>query len=59
MTNIPTLVRSARMALGLTQKALGEQIGYTGRNAKQNSKRPWPTSTINLQHSKTQAEPGG
>lgn len=34
MTNIPTLVRSARMALGLTQKALGEQIGYTGRIAE-------------------------
>lgn len=34
MTNIPTLVRTARMALGLTQKKLGEQLGYTGRNAE-------------------------
>lgn len=33
-TSTPTLLRSARMALGLTQQALGEQIGYTGRNAE-------------------------
>lgn len=34
MTNTPTLVRSARLALGLTQQQLGEQLGYTGRTAE-------------------------
>ena len=33
-TSTPALIRSARMALGLTQQQLGEQLGYTGRNAE-------------------------
>jgi transcriptional regulator with XRE-family HTH domain len=34
MTDTPALVRTARMALGLTQQQLGEQLGYTGRTAE-------------------------
>ena len=34
MTDTPSLVRSARITLGLTQRQLGEQIGYTGRTAE-------------------------
>ena len=34
MTDTPALIRSARIALGLTQQQLGEQLGYTGRNAE-------------------------
>ena len=30
----PALIRSARIALGLTQQQLGERIGYTGRTAE-------------------------
>lgn len=33
-TSTPALIRSARLVLGLTQQQLGEQIGYTGRNAE-------------------------
>ena len=36
MTDTPTpaTIRSARIALGLTQQQLGERIGYTGRTAE-------------------------
>lgn len=34
MIDTPTLIRSARAALGLTQQQLGERIGYTGRTAE-------------------------
>ena len=30
----PALIRSARIALGLTQQQLGERIGYAGRTAE-------------------------
>ena len=30
----PELIRSARLAINLTQQQLGEQLGYTGRNAE-------------------------
>lgn len=30
----PALIRTARIALGLTQQQLGEQLGYTGRTAE-------------------------
>ena len=33
-TSTPALIRSARTALSLTQQQLGEQLGYTGRNAE-------------------------
>ena len=33
-TSTPALIRSARIALGLTQQQLGEQLGYTGRTAE-------------------------
>jgi transcriptional regulator with XRE-family HTH domain len=33
-TSTPALVRSARMALGLTQQQLGEQLGYISRTAE-------------------------
>ena len=33
-TSAPGLIRSARIALGLTQQQMGEQIGYTGRTAE-------------------------
>ena len=33
-TSTPALIRSARIALGLTQQQLGERIGYTGRTAE-------------------------
>ena len=33
-TTIPALIRTARMALGLTQQQLGERIGYAGRTAE-------------------------
>ncbi len=32
--NQPEHIRSARLALGLTQQQLGERIGYTGRTAE-------------------------
>ena len=34
MTDQSALIRSARIALGLTQQQLGERIGYTGRTAE-------------------------
>ena len=33
-TTTPALIRSARLALGLTQQQLGERLGYTGRTAE-------------------------
>ena len=33
-TSAPALIRSARLAINLTQQQLGEQIGYTGRTAE-------------------------
>ena len=33
-TSTPALIRTARIALGLTQQQLGERIGYTGRTAE-------------------------
>ena len=33
-TSTPALIRTARIALGLTQQQLGEQLGYTGRTAE-------------------------
>ena len=33
MIDTSALIRSARIALGLTQQQLGEQLGYTGRTA--------------------------
>ena len=33
-TSAPAPIRSARIALGLTQQQLGERIGYTGRTAE-------------------------
>lgn len=33
-TSTPDLIRSARLAIGLTQQQLGEQLGYTGENAQ-------------------------
>ena len=34
MIDTSALIRSARIALGLTQQQLGEQLGYTGRTAE-------------------------
>ena len=34
MIDTAALIRSARITLGLTQQQLGEQLGYTGRNAE-------------------------
>ena len=34
MTDTPALIRTTRLALGLTQQQLGERIGYTGRTAE-------------------------
>ena len=33
-TSTPALIRSARLAIGMTQQQLGEQLGYTGRTAE-------------------------
>lgn len=33
-TSTPALIRTARLALSLTQQQLGEQLGYTGDNAQ-------------------------
>lgn len=30
----PALIRTTRLALGLTQQQLGERLGYTGRTAE-------------------------
>jgi transcriptional regulator with XRE-family HTH domain len=34
MTDTSDLIRSARIALNLTQQQVGEQLGYTGENAQ-------------------------
>lgn len=34
MTDTPAMIRTARIALGLTQQQLGERIGYAGRTAE-------------------------
>lgn len=34
MTDTSALIRSARIALGMTQQQLGERIGYTSRTAE-------------------------
>lgn len=33
-TPAPALIRTARIAIGLTQQKLGERVGYTGRTAE-------------------------
>ena len=51
-TSIPALIRSARLTLGLTQQQLGEQLGYTGRNAElmiqsiESGRRPVPRDKV-------------
>jgi transcriptional regulator with XRE-family HTH domain len=34
MTDTSALIRTARLALGLTQQQLGEHLGYAGENAQ-------------------------
>ena len=58
MTNlqnsIPKIIRAARLAAGLTQKQLGERVGYTGRTAQpfvaswEAGTRPIPRDKIQL-----------
>ena len=52
MKDIPAIIKAARITAGMTQKELGEHMGYIGRSAEvtvqrwENGTRPVPLEKI-------------